>query len=365
MQELHMSFSNPCRKLIFILLILSTNLFAGAKRIKGTNKAKVTESNVTSNIDFSKSNKESTIDLLIKSTANFNAGKLTKDQYIQIIMQVSQMTDFYNKTNLQLTANVTNPNISTAETPPQSTSNSIIASEAKTSDSKLNTSELNCAAGSVTFEWNGCAVTANLPAGTLHQSTVVDSTKEGKIGDAHVICTAIADLYEKPVVSSDVKAIWRLDSGRCSSNTSTDKYYDCSAEAGPNYKKLIGPINAVDFCKNLAQSLNVDKPQTTTLPSSNITTIDPKKLSSSTLSPKYKGIKCVAGSNSFEWVRGCAAVVYMPEGEAYQSANIESTKIGKSGTANITCEPIADLYNKPDVGSEVKAVWILTSSNCK
>jgi hypothetical protein len=365
MQELQMSFANPCRKLIFIMLMLTTNQFAVAKGIKGTKKVKVIESNATSNIDYSKSNKESTIDLLIKSTTDYNAGKLTKDQYIQIVMQVSQMTDFYNKTKNQSTDNVTNPNLSPTETSAQATQNTIVASETKTSNSILNTSELNCAAGSVKFEWNGCAVNANLPAGTLHQSMVVDSTKEGKIGDAHVICTAIADLFEKPDVSSDVKAIWRLDSGRCSNNSSTDKYYDCSAEAGPNYNKMIGPINAVDFCKNLAQSLKRDKPQAITSPSNTVTVIDSKMLSTSTLTPKSKGIKCEAGSNSFEWVRGCAAVVYMPEGDAYQSVNIESTKEGKSGTANITCEPIADLYNKPDVGSEVKAVWILTSGNCK
>jgi hypothetical protein len=53
-----------------------------------------------SNIDFVKQQRESSIEMLIKATADYKAGKLNKDKYIEVAQQVSQISDYLKKVNV-------------------------------------------------------------------------------------------------------------------------------------------------------------------------------------------------------------------------------------------------------------------------
>ena len=73
---------------------------AGIAEAKNSNPA----SSDINNIDYIKVAKESSFEMLIKASAKYKEGTITKDQYIQVALQVSQMADYYNKTKLPTTA---------------------------------------------------------------------------------------------------------------------------------------------------------------------------------------------------------------------------------------------------------------------
>jgi hypothetical protein len=81
----------------------------------------VLDNSSISNLDYIKSAKDSSVDMLIKASKKYKDGAITKDQYIQVALQVSQMAEYYNKTN------ITNESVSIAQstsakkTPPGNT----------------------------------------------------------------------------------------------------------------------------------------------------------------------------------------------------------------------------------------------------
>jgi hypothetical protein len=106
--------------LLFILLMITTNSFAEnnqttqnrhkrerESRFKNSNNSTssnnivpaVNNNTDLSNIDFVKQQRESSIDMLIKATADYKAGKLNKDKYIEVAQQVSQISDYLKKVN--------------------------------------------------------------------------------------------------------------------------------------------------------------------------------------------------------------------------------------------------------------------------
>jgi hypothetical protein len=52
------------------------------------------------NINFIKETKDSSVNMLITASAKYKNGEITKDQYVQIALQVSQTADYYNKVNV-------------------------------------------------------------------------------------------------------------------------------------------------------------------------------------------------------------------------------------------------------------------------
>lgn len=63
----------------------------------------------TDNINYIRSVKDSSIEMLIKASEKYKSGLISKEQYITVALQVSQMADYYNKTSapsIAPTANV-------------------------------------------------------------------------------------------------------------------------------------------------------------------------------------------------------------------------------------------------------------------
>ncbi|MDO9184339.1 MAG: hypothetical protein Q7U04_18130 [Bacteriovorax sp.] len=63
---------------------------------KSVTTATDTKPAATNQIDYIKSTNNSSIEMLIKASAKYKAGTITKDQYTQVALQVSQMADYYN-----------------------------------------------------------------------------------------------------------------------------------------------------------------------------------------------------------------------------------------------------------------------------
>lgn len=76
--------------LFIISLIFSTELFAEVNALSRSD---------VSNMEYIRSAKESSIQMLIAASEKYMAGAITKDQYIKIALQASQMANFSNKLN--------------------------------------------------------------------------------------------------------------------------------------------------------------------------------------------------------------------------------------------------------------------------
>lgn len=89
------------------IFILSMTLFMSAGLLA--------EVPVENNIDYIKTANNSSTSMLIEASAKYKAGKITKDQYVEIALQVSQMADYYNKANTSTATKTTSiPSSNTA-----------------------------------------------------------------------------------------------------------------------------------------------------------------------------------------------------------------------------------------------------------
>jgi len=88
-----MMFVNKTCQLLLVLSAFSMNLFAEVR----SEQVAVGSAPKESNLDYIRGAKDSSVDMLIKASEKYKTGAITKEQYIQIALQVSQMAEYYNK----------------------------------------------------------------------------------------------------------------------------------------------------------------------------------------------------------------------------------------------------------------------------
>jgi hypothetical protein len=69
------------------------------KKASDSFKSADSKSTTSDKSDYNNRAKESAIDMLIKATQKYKEGSLSKDKYVEVAIQVSQMAEYANKTN--------------------------------------------------------------------------------------------------------------------------------------------------------------------------------------------------------------------------------------------------------------------------
>ncbi|MDO9182982.1 MAG: hypothetical protein Q7U04_11270 [Bacteriovorax sp.] len=72
--------------------------------LSGSNNSDITSQTASEQINYIKQTKESSVDMLIQASAKYKSGAISKDEYVQIALQVSQTADYYNKVSTSVAA---------------------------------------------------------------------------------------------------------------------------------------------------------------------------------------------------------------------------------------------------------------------